>query len=214
MVRQVIPPPTFLNEQLLWEKGYDLVIGLDEVGRGAFAGPVVVGAVAFKKNFELNPELFGIHDSKLLAPQKRLRLSEIIKAHSLFSDVELSSVNLINRVGIGKATEIAFRKLIAKILTRYQKRTFILVDGFHIKFIKSVGLKNQRAIVKGDQKSISIAAASIVAKVYRDNLMNKLHEQFPQYQLKQHKGYGTLVHRTAIKLYGVSKIHRVAFCHL
>jgi len=215
--------PTFKEERKLWKQGIKYVIGVDEVGRGAFAGPVTVGAVIFSKNFTTN-FMEQINDSKALSPKKRTELSPLIKSNSRYS-ISTVFVGIINKVGIGKATEIAFRKAIKSIMykvegIKYKKdllkipkqKYFVLVDGFHIKYIKGIGLKNQKAIIKGDKKSLSIAAASIIAKVHRDNLMIKLAGKYPEYGFDIHKGYGTKAHREKIKKHGLLKIHRTVFC--
>lgn len=194
--------PTLKFEQKLWQKGYKLVCGLDEVGRGCFAGPVVAGCVIFPKDIIL-PE--GIADSKLLLPQKREKLAQEIKKISLAWAVGEISVAHINELGIGKATQMAFRKSINNL---YRKPDFYLIDAF---FIKHLNRKRQQPIVGGDKICASISAASIIAKVYRDDLMKKLHKKYPQYGFAKHKGYGTKLHQEAIKKYGLSKIHRKSF---
>ncbi|MCL4387388.1 ribonuclease HII, partial [Patescibacteria group bacterium] len=119
----------------------------------------------------------------------------------------------INKVGIGKATQMAVRKVIKIIQSKVkdEHKLFVLMDAFYIRYLRGVGLRNQKAIVKGDEKSLSIAAASIVAKVKRDGLMEKLDRDYPVYNWKMNKGYGTLDHRTAIKKNGKTKHHRDAF---
>ncbi len=218
--------PNFSEETKLWNKGNKYIIGVDEVGRGAFAGPVTVAAVVFKSETgEING--FGINDSKLLKPSAREKLSELIKNTCASYSIATVGVPIINRVGIGKATRIAFRKAIASIMykvesSKYKKdkdtkyilsntKYYLLVDGFHIKYVKRIGLKNQKAIIKGDRISISIAAASIIAKVERDELMRKLSKRYPQYGFGKHKGYGTKAHQAAIKKHGLSKLHRKSF---
>lgn len=200
----------YSEESRYLSNGYDLVLGVDEVGRGSFAGPVVAAGVIFKP---LNvPLSYGITDSKKLTPQKRNELSKIILKSCLFSCVISVNVYTINKVGIGKATTIAIRQVVAKMRQKlFEKKVFILIDGYHIRYLKNVTLKNQKGIIKGDQKSISIAAASIVAKVYRDKLMEKLHFKYPEYLLSKNKGYGTLDHRNAIKKFGLSVVHRTSF---
>ncbi len=228
--------PTFNEEQNLWNLGYTHIIGIDEVGRGAFAGPVVVGAVVFEKSIKGTTgitstiESIGINDSKLLNPQKREQLEKEIKnSCGQFAIAEVG-VSTINKVGIGKATFIAMRKAIQKIISNIKfqilpipnqensnsleipkQNLFVLVDGFRVKYIRGLGLKHQKAIIKGDQKSISIAAASILAKVHRDDIMRNLHERFPHYGFYENKGYGTRKHRDALQRYGLSKIHRTSF---
>lgn len=204
--------PTFFEEKKLWKKGFSCVVGLDEVGRGAFAGPVVVGAVVFKKQETLPKELGKINDSKKLSASIRESLTPLIKEYVADFAISQISVEIINKIGIGKATEMAFRKAVSQIRQKLQgQQVFILVDGFEIKHIRRVGLKNQKAMIKGDQKSVSIAAASIIAKVHRDSWMKKLHIQFPAYGFLQNKGYGTINHRKAIKIHGFCKQHRTSF---
>lgn len=176
--------------------------GVDEVGRGCFAGPVVVGAVIFPKDCQI---IEGVADSKLLKPNQRKSLSSTVKDQALAWAVAEVSVSVINKVGIGKATQMAFRKVV-KLIT--PQPNFVLIDAFYIKHFNR---KKQLAIVKGDQKCFSIAAASILAKVYRDKLMRKLHRKYPQYGFTKHKGYGTKDHQVAIAKYGLSKIHRQSF---
>lgn len=201
--------PTFREEKKFWKKGYTVVIGTDEVGRGAFAGPVVAAAVALDNGALEN---LGINDSKLLTPKLREKLAKEIKKQSVWVITEVG-VSVINKVGIGKATTMAFRKAITSITDRVSsiKGCYVLVDGFHVKYIKGIGSKKQKAIIKGDQKSITIAAASIIAKVYRDRLMKHLHKLYPMYGFAKHKGYGTREHQAAIKKHGLSKIHRKSF---
>jgi ribonuclease HII len=216
--------PTFKEEKKLWKKGCKYVIGVDEVGRGAFAGPVTVGAVIFPINFK-SEFLNQVNDSKILSPDKRSAVSPLIKKHLIYS-ISTVSVKHINKLGIGKATEMAFRKSVSSIMKKvlciesinkekyliHNTKCFLLVDGFHIKYVKGIGLKNQKAIIKGDSLSYSIAAASIIAKVHRDNLMVKLSRRYPNYSFEIHKGYGTKTHREKIKKHGLSKVHRGAFC--
>lgn len=197
-----------------------IVIGVDEVGRGAIAGPVVAGAVSiFNLQFPIFNDI-GIDDSKRLTPAKREKLAKIIKKNAMWGIGE-ASVAQINRLGISKATMIAMRKAISNLKfeirnLKTQKQTFVLVDAFYIKFLRGVGLKNQKAIIKGDQKSISIAAASIIAKVHRDKLMSQIHKKYrvyKRYKFYKHKGYGTKEHWEAIEKFGVSKFHRKKFVY-
>lgn len=194
--------PTLDIEKRLWESGYSMVCGLDEVGRGSFAGPICVGAVIFPKE-RLIPE--GIADSKLLRPRQREKVAESIKNQALSWAVSEVSVAKINKVGIGKATQMAFRKAV-KLLEK--RPEFVLIDAFYIKHLNR---KRQRAIKDGDKICASISAASIIAKVHRDKLMKKLHRKYPQYGFAKHKGYGTKKHQEAIGIYGLSRIHRKSF---
>ena len=214
--------PSFEEENILWKNGY-YVIGVDEVGRGAFAGPLVVGAVvypslpAFKETpYEESPlhkKLYGVRDSKMLSAKKRSFLETKINEMALTVCTAEVSVSEINKVGIGNANQIGFRKAIQKVQSLMpNKKLFVFVDGFKEKYVRGVGLKNQKAIVKGDQKSYSIASASIIAKVHRDNLMSKLSTKYNKYGFERHKGYGTKFHREKIKKFGLSDIHRKDFC--
>ncbi len=194
--------PSFNEEKVLWNQGHQYIAGVDEVGRGCFAGPVVAAAVILPTNFNATDE---INDSKLLKPEKRLILSKIIRKYAVSFSVAEISVEIINKIGIGKATQKAFYKTV-KLLSI--KPDFIFIDAFYIDHLKR---KNQKPIVHGDGKSITIAAASIIAKVYRDEIMQKLHKKYPQYDFAQNKGYGTKKHQEAIRRYGLSNLHRTSF---
>lgn len=194
--------PNFDEEKILWQKGLKHIAGVDEVGRGCFAGQVVAAAVILPEGFNATDE---INDSKLLTAKKRNQLSEIIKKHALSFSIAEISVEIINKIGIGKASQQAF---LLAVKTLSVKPDFILIDAF---YIHNLNRENQKPIIHGDRKSISIAAASIIAKVYRDELMAKHHENYPQYEFHQNKGYGTLRHREAIKIYGLSDLHRTSF---
>ncbi len=194
--------PTLDIETQLWKSGYSLVCGIDEVGRGSFAGPVVVGAVILPKNCQL---IDGLADSKLLKPRVREKLSVEIKKCALAWSVAEINVAAISKVGIGKATQMAFRKSIKSL---EKSPDFVLIDAFRINHFDR---KKQKPIKNGDKICASISAASIIAKVYRDNLMRKLHYKYPEYGFGKHKGYGTKIHQEAIRKYGLTKIHRKSF---
>lgn len=194
--------PTLNIEKKLWNLGYHYIAGLDEVGRGSFAGPVVVGAVIFPKDIIL-PE--GIADSKLLKPRQREKLELRIKNLAISWSIAEISVSVINKVGIGKATQMAFRKAIKNL---EKSPDFVLIDAFYIKHLNR---KRQKPIKDGDKVCASISAASIIAKVYRDKLMKKLAKKYPKYGFSKHKGYGTKAHQEAIRRYGLSRIHRKSF---
>ena len=189
-------------ELTLWEQGFKLICGVDEVGRGCFAGPVVAGAVLLSNDCEF-PE--GIADSKLLKPKVRKELEQQIKGCALAWAIGEASVSVINKIGIVQATQLAFAEAINKLL---HKPDQILVDAFYISaFPKDI----QHPIIGGDRMCSSIAAASIIAKVYRDELMEKLDNDFPGYAFAIHKGYGTKAHQNAIKAKGLSPLHRTSF---
>jgi ribonuclease HII len=199
---QKLPRPSFDEESILWQKGLIHIAGADEVGRGAFAGPVVAASVILPKSF---PRIDEIHDSKLLTPRKREALSEIIRSHAISFAIAEVSVPVINTIGIGKAAFRAFRKAIRALSVPPE---FVLMDGF---LLPGFQKKRQKAIIHGDRISLSIAAASIIAKVYRDNLMEQYEKKFASYGFKQHKGYGTQLHRERIKAFGLCKLHRTSF---
>lgn len=194
--------PTLDLESSLWKNGFKNICGIDEVGRGCWAGPLVVAGVILPPDFEI-PE--GLCDSKLATPKLRESLSEIIvtsaKAYSL---VEISSYQ-IDKLGLAKATNVAFRKVLNTIAP---KPDFTVIDAF---YIAHVSRKRQQAVKDGDKICASIAAASIIAKVYRDNLMKKMHRAYPKYGFDKHVGYGTKLHQAAIISHGLSKIHRKSY---
>lgn len=191
-------------EKRLKSRGYDLIIGVDEAGRGPLAGPVVAAAVCLKSlKFENR-----VDDSKKLSPAKRKSAFFEIKNKSLYA---IASVNHkeIDRINILQATKQAMQKAVAKLLkkARGKRRAFVIIDG-NMRF--KLGLPYQ-SIVKGDSKSLSIAAASILAKVSRDTLMEKYHKIYPQYGFNKHKGYPTEAHRLLLRKIGPAAIHRKSF---
>ena len=194
--------PSLDEEKALWKKGYKYIAGIDEVGRGSWAGPVVAAAVILSQNFHI-PENFA--DSKQVRPRFREILARLIKEKAMSWAIAEIPVSTINRLGIGKSTQIAFRKCLKQLP---KKGDFVIVDAFHIKHVSS---KNQKAIKKGDQKSATIAAASIIAKVHRDSQMRKLSKKYPMYGFGKHKGYGTKRHQEAIRKFGFTKIHRTSY---
>lgn len=203
--------PSFEEEYKLWKKGIKFVIGIDEVGRGAFAGPIVAAGVVFSPNTNIKL-LCDVNDSKLIKPLLRRKYAEIIKQNALFWTIEQIDIGFINKYGIGKANSAVFRKVLKCLISQFEKEVsyHILIDGFHKKHLPG-GIKKQKGIIKGDQKSLSIASASILAKVYRDNLMKKVSKDFPNYKFGKNKGYGTADHQGAIKTHGLSSFHRISF---
>lgn len=188
-----------LPDQKLWEK-YSLVAGVDEAGRGPLAGPVVAAAVILPRNF-LHPE---IDDSKKLSPGKRENLYKTITSVAVAYSFGIVDAQTIDVINILQATKSAMRTAIEGLNPPPQ---FVLIDALCI-----AGLRvGQHALIKGDTLSISIAAASILAKVRRDSMMREYHETFPQYHFHQHKGYPTHLHRECIKKYGACPIHRKSF---
>ena len=192
----------FSVEQTLWSQGLQMICGIDEVGRGCFAGPVVAGAVIFPQGAKL---IDGIADSKLLTPKKRQELAKRIKDMASAWAVGEISVPDINKFGIGQATQMAFTKAVENL---QKAADYFLIDAFYVKTLDKL---KQKPIPGGDRISASIAAASIIAKVYRDELMQKLAFDFPDYGFDKHKGYGTNFHRQMIKKFGLSDLHRKSF---
>ena len=195
-------PAHFFEEKKLWSNGIKHVAGVDEVGRGSWAGPVVAAAVVFPKNISFPEQLY---DSKLILPRHRERLSKLIYELAVSVGLGIVGVPIINRVGIGRATQKAFRRALSLLSVSPER---ILIDAFYIKHLRR---ENQTPIKKGDQISATIAAASIVAKVHRDSLMRKLGRVYPEYRFGVHKGYGTLAHQEAIRKYNFCKLHRKSF---
>lgn len=186
-------------EKALIEKGIKYICGIDEAGRGPLAGPVVAAAVILKEN----PQFEYVNDSKKLTEKKRLLALEEIKREALAIGIGISSVEDIDRINIYRATAQAMLSAVEALKI---KPEYLLVDAMPL-----VTTIPQKAIIKGDQLSLSIAAASIVAKTARDSYMDEMDKLFPEYKFKQHKGYGTKAHLEALEKYGVTPIHRKTF---
>lgn len=204
---------TFEFELPLWEKD-TYVIGIDEVGRGCMAGPITVAGVCLgliSKNDQAYWQQLQIHDSKKVTEKKREKLAPIIQEKSLCYSIHSSSVEMINKDGIVPAFHYAVHNIMTDIQAQLPRTAKLIafVDAFTIPNLNIP----QQAIVKGDQKSISIAAASIIAKVHRDSLMESLstEENYKYYCWNENKGYGTLKHRQAITQYGPSNLHRTLY---
>lgn len=214
--------PSLSFEAKLWSQGFEFVAGADEVGRGSFAGPVVATTVVFAPMIndrwlmvKANKEI-KIDDSKKLAPLQRVRASKWIRENSLAWGVGEASVSEINSLGMGKASNKAFRRAVFSANKKIEKRIeFLLIDGFYIPYLRGFmasGKKaKQLAVKKGDEKSFSIASASIIAKVYRDRLMKRLSQKHPEYGWGRNKGYGTKEHQGAILKHGLTRYHRKQF---
>ena len=187
-------------ERQLWKEGYKRVVGLDEVGRGCLAGPVVASGVIFDPGTVIEE----IRDSKSISEDRRDELTEVIKDKALAWTVQEGSIAEINDLNILWASIKTMQKC-AGIIT--PKPDYMLVDGN--RFTDS--LIPYTCLVKGDDRSMSIAAASILAKTYRDKLMRNLHEQFPEYGWASNAGYPTAAHKKALKAFGYTKHHRTSF---
>jgi len=190
---------TFEFENFLWKNNRKFVAGIDEVGRGAWAGPLVSAAVVFPQNFQTKTEYF---DSKLLSPKKRENLAEIIEKEAQYFAIGLVTVEEIEQMGLSLATQLSYQRVLEQLNC---KPDHFLIDAF---YIKAVGRENQTPIVRGDILSASIAAASIIAKVYRDRLMSRLPKSYDHYLFSHNKGYGTKAHQEAILRYGLTDLHR------
>lgn len=212
--------PHLEHEKKLWRKGF-LVIGVDEVGRGALAGPVMAAACLFSNDKSLikkaNSQKIKIADSKKLTPNQRLVACQWIKEKCFAYGVGSVSVSQIDKIGIAKASITAMRRAIKQVKIKTiekfngQPRLFVLSDYFYIPYLKNLGIHHQKPIVHGDETSFSIASASIIAKVERDRLMVKLARDCPVYHWNKNKGYGVSEHRKAIKKHGTTKHHRTRF---
>lgn len=189
-------------ERNLLLSGFHCIAGIDEVGRGALAGPVVAAAVVLGDidSFFIT----DLKDSKKISKNKREYLYKLIMDKSCDIGIGLASPATIDRINILKATLLAMTRAIASLS---QQPDYLLIDALKIPFIET----EQDSIVKGEDKSISIAAASVVAKVYRDNLMREFHKKYPIYLFNQNMGYGTKKHFAAIKTDGICPIHRKTF---
>jgi ribonuclease HII len=188
-------------ERIIWNQGIGLVCGVDEAGRGPLAGPVVSAAVVFPKDFY--PE--GVNDSKKLSASQRERLFDLITENALDFGVGVVDHESIDRINILNASLLSMQKAIRKLKIVPE---MVLVDGR----IKIPHLKiPQIALVKGDNLSVSVASASILAKVTRDRLMEGFHRKYPQFSFDKNKGYSTKAHREALENYGPCKIHRRSF---
>lgn len=186
-------------EKELYNKGYSLIAGVDEVGRGPLVGPVVAAAVILPKNYKLE----GLTDSKKLSEAKRNYFNEIIKRDAISYGIGVIDNNIIDEVNIYEATKLAMKQAISNLKI---KPDYVLTDAMKLDI--DIDFKS---LIKGDLRSLSISAASVIAKVYRDNLMYLLDKKYPYYNFKNNKGYPTKDHIEAIKKYGIIKEHRISY---
>lgn len=193
--------PDFEFEAQARNNGFKYICGVDEAGRGPLAGPVCAAAVVFEEGTEIE----GINDSKKLSEKKREALFDVIKEKALAFGIAFASVEEIEEVNILNATYLAMNRAIEQL---GDKVDFALIDGNRV----PTGIKvDCQTVVKGDAKSLSIAAASILAKVTRDKLLLEYDSKYPEYGFAKHKGYGTAEHMEAIRTYGISEVHRPSF---
>jgi ribonuclease HII len=187
-------------ERAIWDSGIDYIVGVDEVGRGPLAGPVYACAVVFDKGYFLA----GVRDSKELSAKRREELAATLSKNAVSWSLGVAEVDEIDRCNIRQATFRAMRRAIAglKIIPEY-----IIIDGEALPGISYPSC----GITKGDKKSFTIGAASIIAKVFRDNYMIEIDKEYPAYHFKKNKGYGTAEHIRVIREYGSCKHHRQTF---
>jgi len=189
----------------LFAQGYSFVAGLDEAGRGCLAGPVVASAVILPlDNEEIMRRFVGVHDSKQLTGSIRERLYDVIMEYAIAVGIGIGSVALVDECNILRATKYAMCSALQQLSPPAQA---LLLDAL---LLPTISLP-QRSIIKGDARCLSIAAASIIAKVTRDRLMVQLHQEYPSYGFDRHKGYGTEAHLAALQQYGVTPHHRRSF---
>ena len=213
----IINMPDFEYESRLWSEGLNLVCGVDEVGRGSFAGPVVAACVGFRSGTTNNADI-RIDDSKVLTQKMREKAEVWIKQAGAMVGIGSANIEEINEVGVGRAGLVAMRRAVKNAGNNLGNENdlrieHLLVDAFYIPWVRGLPKSKQTPIIKGDALSYSIAAASIVAKVYRDKLMVDLSrkENYHVYGWHQNKGYGTKAHREAILEHGVTTYHRREF---
>ena len=193
--------PDFSYEKKAIESGYRYICGVDEAGRGPLAGPVCAAAVILPIGIQIE----GLNDSKKLSEKRREQLYDVIIDRAVSYSVAFGTLEEIEEYNILNATYLAMNRAIEGLSI---KPDFTLIDGNRVPSGISVACET---IIKGDAKSSSIAAASILAKVTRDRLLIEYDEKYPQYNFKKHKGYGTKEHYEAIKKYGVCEVHRLSF---
>ena len=184
------------------EKGYELIGGIDEAGRGPLFGPVVAACVVLPKGCLIE----GVNDSKKLSEKKREELFDIIKEKAVAWGVGIVDNDTIDEINILEATRKAMHEAVCNLKV---KPDYIFVDAE--KHVDTCGIP-YLPIVKGDALSINISCASIIAKVTRDRMIDELSKKYPEYELDKHKGYGTKAHIEAIKKYGITPLHRKSFC--
>lgn len=202
------PAPSLAHERRLWRQGYRHVAGLDEAGRGAWAGPVVAAAVILPPDDPaLLQELSGVRDSKMLSAARREVLWEIVKEQALAWGVGVVPPSEIDATGIVPATRKA---MILALQSLSPSADYLLIDYLSLPGV----LPPQHSLPKGDAQVLSIAAASILAKVSRDRMMVELEKDLPGYGFARHKGYGTAQHRSALAQLGPSGVHRMSFAPL
>lgn len=200
--------PNFREEKKLYNKGYKMVAGIDEAGRGPLAGPVVACALVFT-NYDLRiTDYKNVKDSKKLSSRNREQIYKRLKNDSgVMWGIGRVSEKVIDRINILEATKLAMKRAVKNLEKKQADIDFLIIDGnFKIKYPIS-----QKSIIKADEKVFSVAAASIIAKVFRDKMMINYHKKFPEYYFNKHKGYPTKQHKRVIKQHGSCRLHRQTF---
>jgi ribonuclease HII len=195
--------PSRKEENDLISQGYNYIAGIDEVGRGALAGPVIAAAVILPASLD-SSTLSEVRDSKEVTPSKRESLYSIIRGVSVSIGIGIALERTIDQVNILNATILAMQMAVRELT---YSPDFLLIDGMTVPDIQII----QKRIVKGDKLCLSIACASIIAKVTRDHIMIALNNTYPNYGFARHKGYGTKYHISCLSMYGPSPIHRYSF---
>lgn len=193
--------PDYSIENEIRLKGFSLVAGVDEAGRGPLAGPVCAAAVILPKGCEIE----GLNDSKKLSEKKREKLYDVIIEKAIAYNIQLVNNDVIDEINILQATMLAMTNAVNSLAV---KPDYVIIDGNKVP--EQLNIPSD-CIVKGDAKSMSIAAASILAKVTRDRLMLQLDKKYPEYEFSRHKGYGTKLHQEKLLEYGPCEIHRKTF---
>jgi len=212
MPKKKTPKPNSMYENQLYHQGYRCILGMDEAGRGAWAGPVTVGAVSLPLGMaDLRKMLDEVRDSKKMTPLQRDRTAEKIKEVAVAWGVGSASNREIDEQGINPATRLAMERALADVLKRFAnfKPDCLFLDAMI--WPEKIREYPQITMVDGDARSLTIAAASIIAKTWRDQMMKDLDIELPQYQFGVHKGYGTGNHRTVVKTHGPSSLHRNSY---
>jgi ribonuclease HII len=200
------PVPTLDLEQSLFASGSRIVVGMDEVGRGAIAGPVTIGVVAVDASIEEVPK--GLADSKLMTPKRREAMVPTVKQWALAWGTGSATAQEIDAYGIMAALSLAGSRALAALGVQPD---VVILDGTTSFLVEEDNGPRVITQVKADQTCASVAAASVIAKVERDALMVSLHEQFPQYGWNSNKGYGAKVHTDALRTHGVTELHRTSW---
>jgi ribonuclease HII len=209
-MNSAIKSASLRHEHHFQKLGYDKIFGMDEAGRGTWAGPVTVGTVCLPlSDVKLKTMLAGVRDSKEMTPRQRTQLAGRIQEVAAAWGVGSASNQEIDECGIDGATRLAMERALAMALKgRDYQPDCLFLDSILWPEMKHIA---QVSMIDGDKRSLSIAAASVIAKVWRDDLMRELDKEYPQYEFAVHKGYGTAKHRALLKAYGPSPLHRMTF---